>query len=622
MPHSRILLLVTAVEVLSVSLTGCGSGTRSSAPSPNPAPPVVTTYPGVAFSGKAIAGTQPIVGAAIQVYAAGLTGNASAATPLLTTLPTTDPTGSFTVSSGYPCPAPSSQLYLVVRGGKVGASAANAAIALATIVGACNQVTASSQFVVNEVTTVATAWGLSQFLASATSLGASATNTNGLANAFATVTNLINPATGTSPGATFPATAKSPAPRLNTLANLLNTCTSAVNDFTACTKFFAAATPNGTASPTNTFDAIINLVHNPGLNVVGLYTQAIASSAFAPALAKAPSDWTLFISYTGGGMSAPGALGIDSSGNIWVSGYYGVATKFSPIGQPLTPTGISTTGLINSYGLAIDANDNVWIPYEVSPAAVNNGLGTVSVLNSSGQSISGPTGFSSGGLNYPVSVAIDTDGTAWVADYGNSHITLLSSSGQPLSGAAGYTVPSVAFPVTVAIDANHNGWIGDQNDDVVTRISSDGVQALRVSCCNGPNGLAIDQNGYIWISNFYGDNVSRVSSNGTVLSNNIAGGGIVHPQGIAIDGVGNVWIANFRGPSLTQLAGSASANPGQALSPNVGWAPDSGMLEAFAVEIDASGNLWVTNFGNDTLIEFVGLAVPVKTPLIGPPQAP
>ncbi len=46
------------------------------------------------------------------------------------------------------------------------------------------------------------------------------------------------------------------------------------------------------------------------------------------------------------------------------------------------------------------------------------------------------------------------------------------------------------------------------------------------------------------------------------------------------------------------------------------------MLEAFALAIDASGNLWVTNFGNDTLTEFVGLATPVKTPLLGPPQAP
>jgi hypothetical protein len=38
--------------------------------------------------------------------------------------------------------------------------------------------------------------------------------------------------------------------------------------------------------------------------------------------------------------------------------------------------------------------------------------------------------------------------------------------------------------------------------------------------------------------------------------------------------------------------------------------------------VDASGNLWISNFGSNTLTEFVGLAVPVKTPLLGLPAAP
>jgi hypothetical protein len=48
------------------------------------------------------------------------------------------------------------------------------------------------------------------------------------------------------------------------------------------------------------------------------------------------------------------------------------------------------------------------------------------------------------------------------------------------------------------------------------------------------------------------------------------------------------------------------------------------------VQIDASGNVWVANnlkriaptVGGDGLVEFIGLAAPVKTPLIGPPQRP
>jgi streptogramin lyase len=325
-------------------------------------------------------------------------------------------------------------------------------------------------------------------------------------------------------------------------------------------------------------------------------------------------------------MFEPGALGIDSKGNIWVSSYtdstgtVGIASRFSPTGQPLMPNGVSTTGLTNSYGLAIDASDNVWIPYEKSPSTVNKGLGAVAIFNSTGQSISG-TGFASGGLNFPIAAALDTDGTAWIVNYGNASLTTLSGTGQPLS-ATSYTATSFAFSTSVAIDASHNAWIGNQNDDALTRISPDGTQSLRVSCCNGPNGLAIDQHGNIWAANYFGDSVSEISSTGTVISSGYTGGGIDHPQGMAIDGSGNVWIANYRGPSLTELTGSASTNPGHPISPTAGWAPDADLLEAFALAIDASGNLWVTNFGDDTLTEFVGLAAPVKTPLLGPPQTP
>ena len=106
------------------------------------------------------------------------------------------------------------------------------------------------------------------------------------------------------------------------------------------------------------------------------------------------------------------------------------------------------------------------------------------------------------------------------------------------------------------------------------------------------------------------------------MPNPYTGGGLNHPQGIAVDGAGNVWVANYRGPSITELAGAASSTPGKVLSPPAGFAPDAGLLQAFAIAIDASGNVWATNFGSNTLTEFVGLAAPVKTPLLGLPQAP
>jgi streptogramin lyase len=319
-------------------------------------------------------------------------------------------------------------------------------------------------------------------------------------------------------------------------------------------------------------------------------------------------------------MDGPTGLGIDNQGNVWVASYFNVASLFSPLGKPLLPQGITGFGLSASYGLAVDENNDAWIPNEPNPGFPGN---SVSVFNSSGQSVAGSGGFNQGGLNYPIAVAIDTDNSAWVVDYGDSSLTHLSNSGQPLSGATGYTSPFFAFPVAAAIDSAHNVWVSNQSAMTVTKVAPDGSQFTNYSCCNGPSGLAIDQRGNVWVANYSGNSISEISSSGTILSNGgSTGGGIDHPQGIAIDGAGSVWIANYRGPSITELAGAGAAAPGTVLTPSGGLGTDAALLEAYAIAVDASGNLWISNFGSNTLTQFIGLASPVRTPLIGPPAAP
>jgi streptogramin lyase len=584
--------------------------------------------PGVGFTGRAMAGTQPVVGATVQVYAAGTIGNGSAGAPLLSSTLTTDAAGAFTVPSGYACPVFTAsqlydQLYVIVRGGYLGAGAANPAIALATPIGACTQFASGSQFVINEVTTAATAYGLAQFLSPGGNIGSSVTNTQGLANAVATVASLANLTTGTTPGASFPKNGSSPASRINSLANLLNTCTTATSS-AGCTPLFSATTPSGGTAPNNTLDAALNLVRNPGSNVAALYTQSTASTAFTPALTAAPSDWTMFLNYTGGGMNAPTALGIDSTGNVWVAGYYGVASKFSPTGAPVFPNGITGGGLFHSYGLAIDPENNVWILDEDSPVGVNGGYGSVTVLSSTGQLLSGPTGYTAGGIAYPIAIAIDTNSTAWVTDSHNASITLFSGTGEPLSGPTGYQWPQLAYSYGIAIDANHNGWATSNEDDTITKISPDGSKFTSYACCSGPSGVAIDQRGFVWVANYLGDSISQLAGDGTVISSGYSDGkaSISHPQGIAIDGSGHVWVTNILGSSITELAGSAANSPGQILSPTAGWAKDAGLNYGYEVAIDASGNLWVVNKTTNTLTEIVGLATPVRTPQLGPVQSP
>jgi hypothetical protein len=609
------------------------SGDTSNVTSTSPTTTLTVNNSGSAGSIKVqvLAGSLPVNGASLQLYTAGTTGLGSAPTAQLTPALVTDSTGTAYIPATYSCSSNSPQLFLIARGGTVsGAAAANPALVLQSALGSCLQLIPNGSLTVNEVTTVGSAYALSQFMAASGSIGATSTNTTGITNAFLNALSLVDQTKGASPGPTSPANqvavnagVAGPSARIDSLANLLNTCTAQLAG-NSCSQLFAAATPPGGVAPTDTLTAALNIVRNPGNNVATIYTLSNGSSAFASAASVQPSDWTLFLAFTGGGMNNPSGIGIDSLGNVRVSNYFNVASAFSPIGAPLAAyvNGVTAGNLGNSYGLAVDASDNAWIPNE--PDSNNGYASNISVLNAAGASVAGSRGYTNGGLNYPISVAIDPNTTAWIVNYGNSTLTLLNPAGTPLSGASGYSSALFAFPVAVALDGNHNAWIANQSSNTVTEVNPSGPTFKNYTCCQGASGIAVDQRNNIWIANYYGASVSQISSTGAIVSNQAykAGGNIDHPQGVAIDGGGNVWVTNFREAYLTELAGSAAAVPGAALSPSPGYAPDAGLLEAYAIAIDASGNIWITNFGSDTVTQFVGLATPVKTPLLGLPQLP
>jgi streptogramin lyase len=580
--------------------------------------PVV--YPGPAFQVIAQAGSQSIAGASVQIYTAGNTGKGSAGTALLSTAATTNASGVASIAANYNCPVSTSLVYLVVSGGAVaGAASPNPNIVFLSALGPCSGIASGTKFVVDEATTVAAVEALAQFYTVGGSIGATASNLTGLSNAFATASTLADPVAGTSPGSALPGNAVSPAPRVNSLANLLNACAALVTS-TACSTLYSN-TAQGTTPATNTLDAAFYLVTHPTSNVAALYTQSLSSTAYTPYLPGAPTDWTMFITYSGAGLSSPSGIAVDSKGYVWVASYFNAASKFTPTGAAVFPNGITGAGLYNSYGLAIDASDNVWIPNEQPFTA--SGIGSVTELNSSGVALSGSAGYISGGLDYPLQVAIDPNGTVWVVDYGDSYLTLLNPSGAPLSGTNGYTTPLFAFPVAVAVDANHYGWIVNEASNNVTKVAPDGSSFVNYNCCDLASGIAIDQGDNIWVADYFGDSVSLLTNSGTVISSNYTGGGSIdHPQGIAIDGAGSAWVANYRAPYLSELSGSTSKTPGTSLTPATGIGGDAGLLEAYALAIDASGNIWVSNLGSSTVTKFIGIAVPVKTPLSGLPKLP
>ncbi len=624
LPVSANLVALCFAPLCFFPLLGCG-GTVTKGGGCNPA--VTSSVPascpsrssaaGVSFTGKVMAANQPVSLASVQLYAAGFSGNGTAPSALLSSPSQTAADGSFSVASGYACPSAQTPVYLISKGGDI-SSSANSARWLMAALGPCGGIASGSSFSVNEVTTAASVWALASFMSGGGNVGASCTNSTGLDNAFATANELVNTTTGTSPGAGLPSGLAVPTTKLDSLADALTSCTGAAAA-SSCSALFSAAT-SGSAAPANTLDAALNIARAPANNVPAIYALAAANPTFSPALAAAPPDWMLHSTVSGGGMDSPASVAVDATGDVWASSYFNAVSEFSPSGAAIFPAGITGSGINESYGMALDVHGNVWIANEQTTS--NSGNGDVTELDSSGQAIE--SGITSGGIYFPIGVAADPNGNMWFADYGDSKVTLLSGSGSAISSSTGWGGTSLAFPVALAVDAGHNAWVVNQGGLLpVTEISEDGSMVTSYDCdCNGASGVAADQKNNIWIANYYGNSISEVNTCGTLELDAATGGGVVRPQGIAVDGAGMVWVANFQGNSLAEISGASSAKSGSFLSPSSGFGTDASLLDPYGLAIDASGNLWVSNAGKNTLTEFIGVAVPVKTPLAGPPQTP
>jgi hypothetical protein len=593
------------------------------------------------LSGKLRGGQQPVQGAEVQVYVVGSTGYGTGAQSLAST--TTDQNGNFTFLTGsYTCPTGSSLIYLVATGGDPGTGVENPAIALMAALGPCN--TAPGDVNINEVTTVASAWALAPFLGPGAQVGTSSTNALGLANAFSNFNNLVDISTGTAPGSAAPSGAVVPVSKVNTLANILAACVN-LSASSACNTLFAAATPTGQSAPADTLDAALNIARNPANNIAALFPLSVPDSPFQPSLSIAPSDWTIGVTYHGAGLNHPASISVDASGNVWTANYCGSSnacssiSEFSNTGQPISGTSGFTDGTLwEDYGLAIDVSGNVWVTNEQTSGGGN---GNLSVWDPAESRIVSPSGgYSGGGVDFPVGVATDTNGSVWVADLGDSSASKFSNSGSVITASGPFTAGE--GPVAVAIDANHNAWFADQSADSgsVTSISSNGSQSSTyISGGAETSGVATDSiaatsgvSGHVWTANFGSSSVSELElmSNGTasVVSTGYEGGGLNHPNGIAVDGAANIWVTNYdsatqtTGATITELQGANGASPGQALSPSTGLGEDAGLVQPYGIAIDASGNVWVSGFGSSTVTQFLGAATPVKTPLTGPALLP
>jgi hypothetical protein len=382
-----------------------------------------------------------------------------------------------------------------------------------------------------------------------------------------------------------------------------------------------------------------------------LYNSLTGNVPFQPYLSSAPNDFTVGITYTGSGLTGANGIAIDASGDAWIPNGSGAVVELSPAGAVLSGSNGYSAGTGSNSSVAIDYSGNVWF--------INN-FASVMKMNSIGTLLSGAGGYSTGTYGpsgcttaspQPHGLAIDANNNVWVSNYSGDDrgqgIALLTNSGT-LLGAVN-TNNNQCNEATTGNTVVRNNWgIAMDGNGVMysTGYSSENVAAVNTSTINGsftiynnsgstsvPDGPAypaIDQNGKVWMPNYYGfvnstntpgagtsvsvftPGTTSASSSAitTVAYTSYSGGGLNGPQAIAVDGGNNIWVANYGSKTISELN-----NSGTALTPSTGYTTAfSGNVGRLA--IDASGNVWVNSPSGNNVVQMVGVATPTLTPII------
>lgn len=607
-PSNRLRNLAASVAALGVAavLSGCAGSLPSNFGVAAPAPAGAGH-----LTGKVFGGQQPVSGSTIQLYTVGTTGLKSASSPLIGTTVTSDANGNFTITGDYTCTGttPGTQVYITATGGNSG-SGTNNNLTMAAALGSCATLLANAAttfITVNEVTTVAAAYALAPFASSMTSIGGTGSNPSGLVNAFANAALLANTSSGASGGSGLATGVTVPTTEINTLADILAACVNTTGSgSTQCNTLFSAT------GATDTFGAVLGIAKNPGAAAVTALTSLVtATPPFVPAMTTAPNDFTVAVNFAGAAsnLSTPYSVAIDASGNAWVANEGGsTVAELSPTGSVVaTPT---ATGLYGPQGIAIDTVGNVWV-------ANTAGNSVIKFTLTSGI-VTGNNSFTAGGISAPSAIALDTSNNAYIANFNGNSVTKLNSAGTSLGNFTGSS-NDIVNPTGIALDSASNILVTSGNGYVVkltgagafSSTITDNTLQGPVSIGVAPTGSSVGVTGFTTGSTVGGALTEFTDAGGsvTVSGTSPVTSGLTTPAGVASDGT-SFWVANSAASgSLAQFA-FGSSTPA---SPTAGF----GSLNVpVGVAVDASGSIWTANSGSNSVSKFIGLAVPVNTPVV------
>jgi len=263
----------------------------------------------------------------------------------------------------------------------------------------------------------------------------------------------------------------------------------------------------------------------------------------------------------------------------------------------------------------------------VSPAGI-----AFTVAGTGGDGFSGDGGLAtSAELSFPFGSAFDSQGNLYIADQDNNRIRKIDASGVIATVAGtdtqGYNQDGILAmqaqlnqPRSVAFDSYGNLYIADFGNNRIRRVS--GGVITTVAQLQNPSAIAFDGRGNLLIADPDNGLVHSMSPNGTLTT--IAGGGpnlfpasngrpatsaaLGAVSGVAVDSAGNIYFSDAGNsavqkitPNGTLVLVAGNGKSGFSASDDGGNATLAQLNDPRQIAFDQAGNLFIADFGNDRI---------------------